>query len=179
MHPLKFFCKFRRTGHGSDGSIDMKRDRFRRTRASVTNGAGCRIWRGLSVRAETPAAALVLRSESRNLCNLLSGCADRSLPSTGDGRGVALEYPGDPVAEDRRARIRQVISLPESHRRAGGFEKLAVVAERDMLGHLRRLMPKSLQEKRISEVPKSLPHRPEQELVEVVEREMQGGTDLS
>jgi protein required for attachment to host cells len=58
-------------------------------------------------------------------------------------------------------------------------EKLAVFAKHDMLGHLRQLMPKSLQERVIREVPKNFLHLPAQELVEVFAREVRDGTDLS
>jgi len=90
-----------------------------------------------------------------------------------------MEYSGDPVAEDQREFIRQVITLLESHLRAGDFERLAVFAEHDMLGHLRQLLPQSLSDRVIREVPKNFLHLPAQELAEVVARELQDGTDIS
>jgi protein required for attachment to host cells len=178
MHPVKGFCQVYTTGLGSGRGKTMKRDTFK-TWALVINGARCRILRELSSLAENPPAELVLRSESRNLREIMSDKPGRSFASMGGGRRSAMEYTSDPVAEDQREFIRQVIALLESHRRAGDFEKLAVFAEHDMLGHLRQLMPKSLRDLVIREVPKNFLHLPAQELVEVVVRELRDGTELS
>lgn len=102
----------------------------------------------------------------------------RSFASMGGGRRSAMEYASDPVAEDQREFIRQVISLLESHRRAGDFDRLAVFAEHDTLGHLRQMMPQTLADLVIREVPKNLLHHSAQELAEVVSRELQDGSDI-
>jgi protein required for attachment to host cells len=81
-----------------------------------------------------------------------------------------MEYGSDPVAEDQREFIRQIIALLESHRRAGDFDKLAIFAEHDMLGQLRQMMPQSLADLVIREVPKNLLHLSAQELAEAVSR---------
>lgn len=90
-----------------------------------------------------------------------------------------MEYASDPVAEDQREFIRQVISLLESHRRAGDYDKLAIFAEHDMLGLLRQMLPQSLADLVIREVPKNLLHHSAQELAEIVSRELQNGPDIS
>ena len=90
-----------------------------------------------------------------------------------------MEYASDPIAEDQREFIRQVITLLESHRRAGDYDKLAAFAEHDMLGHLRQLMPRTLADIVIREVPKNLLHLSPQELAEAVARELQDVSDLS
>jgi len=90
-----------------------------------------------------------------------------------------MEYASDPLAEDQREFIRQVIALLDSHRRAGDFDRLAIFAEHDMLGNLRQMMPQSLRDKVVREVPKNLLHLPAQELSEVVLRGVKDGPDIS
>lgn len=144
----------------------------------VINSARCRILRGLGTRGDDALSELVLRSESRNLRDIMSDKPGRSFSSMGGGRRSAMEYASDPIAEDQREFIRQAITLLESHRRAGDFDRLAIFAEHDMLGHLRQLMPQSLRDMVIREVPKNFLHLAAQELAEVVVRELQDGTDI-
>lgn len=162
----------------SEHSSIMKRDTSR-TWALVINGARCRVLRGLSAQGEEAPAELVLRSESRNLRDIMSDKPGRSFSSMGGGRRSAMQYASDPVAEDQREFIRQVISLLESHRRAGDFDQLAIFAEHDMLGHLRQMMPQALAELVIREVPKNLLQHSAEDLAEVVWRELRNGSDLS
>lgn len=156
----------------------MKKDNSKKW-ALVINGARCRILRGISDRGHDAPAELVLRSESRNLREIMSDKPGRSFSSMGGGRRSAMEYASDPVAEDQREFIRQVISLLESHRRAGDYDKLAIFAEHDMLGLLRQMLPQSLAGLVIREVPKNLLHHSAQELAEIVSRELQNGPDIS
>ena len=86
-----------------------------------------------------------------------------------------MEHAGDPIAEDQREFIRQVIALLESHRRAGDFDRLAVFADQDMLGHLRQMMPRPLHEMVICEVAKNLLHLPTAELSDTIVRELNDG----
>ena len=178
MHPSKGQRDIQTASLGLERDTTMKRDTSK-TCALVINGARCRILRGLATRGDDALAELVLRSESRNLRDIMSDKPGRSFASMGGGRRSAMEYASDPVSEDQREFIRQVIALLESHRRAGDFDRLAIFAEHDMLGHLRQLMPHSLRDKVIREVPKNFLHLPAQELSEVVAQELQDGTDLS
>lgn len=143
----------------------------------VVNGARCRILRGIPEGGDDALAELVLRSESRNLRDIMSDKPGRSFASAGGGRRSAMEYAGDPIVEDQQEFIRQIIALLECHRRAGDFEKLAVFAEHDMLGHLRRMMPRTLADLVIREVPKNLLHHSAQELADVVSRELRNGSN--
>jgi hypothetical protein len=77
--------------------------------------------RGLATKGDDALAELVLSSEGRNLRDILAGKHGRSFASTGGDRRSAMEYASDPVAEDQREFIRQVVALVESHRRAGEF----------------------------------------------------------
>lgn len=124
-------------------------------------------------------AELVLRSDSRNLRNILSDKPACSAASKRGGHGSEARYPGDPLAEDRRDFIRQIIALLESHRRAGDFDTLAIFAEPEMLGHLRQMMPQTLAYLVIREVPKNLLHLSAQELSEAVSRGVPDGPDVS
>jgi protein required for attachment to host cells len=167
------------TGHlGSEQRNIMEKD-VSKTWALVINGARCRILRGLSTRDHDTPAELVLRSEARNLREIMSDKPGRSFQSMGGGRRSAIEYASDPVAEDQKEFIRQVISLLESHRRAGDFDRLAIFAEHDMLGHLRQMMPQTLAGLVIREVPKNLLHHSAQELAEAISRELENGSDIS
>ncbi len=143
------------------------------------NGARCRILRGVCVHGDETHSELVLRSESRNLRDIMSDKPGRSFVSRGGGRRSAMEYASDPVAEDQREFIRQVIALLESHRRAGDFDRLAILAEHDMLGHLRQMMPRTLVDLVIRQVPKNLLHLSAQDLAEAVASELRDGSDIS
>lgn len=156
----------------------MKSDPFK-TWALVINGARCRVLRGLAAHGDQAHAELVLRSEARNLREIMSDKPGRSFASKGGGRRSAMEYASDPIAEDQKEFIRHVISLLESHRRAGDFDRLAVFAEHEMLGRLRQMMPKTLTDMVIREVPKNLLHLSVQELADVVLRELNGGSEVS
>lgn len=150
-----------------------------KTWALVLNGTRCRILRGISARGDDTPAELVLRSEARNLREIMSDKPGRSFASMGGGRRSAMEYNSDPLAEDQRDFIRQVIALLESHRRADDFDQLAVFADHDMLGHLRKMMPQALADLVIYEAPKNLLHLSPQDLAEAVSRGLQDGSDIS
>jgi protein required for attachment to host cells len=156
----------------------MARDNSK-TWALAINSSRSRIVRGLSAGDDDTPVELVLRSEARHLRDIMSDKPGRSFASRGGGRRSAMEYASDPVAEDQRDFIRQVIALLDTHRRAGEFDKLAVFAEHDMLGHLRQLMPQPLRDMVIREVPKNLLHLSEQELPKVISRELKDGSHIS
>lgn len=136
------------------------------------NSTRCRVVRGLSNRDGSAPAELVLRSEARNLRDIMADKPGRSFASAGGGRRAAMEYASDPVAEDQREFVRQVIALLESHRRAGDFDKLAVFAEHGILGHLRQFMPQSIRETVICELPRNLLQLSEQDLPKAILREL-------
>lgn len=145
----------------------------------VINGVRSRILRGLSANGEDAVAELVLRSESRNLLDIMSDKPGRAVPLHGGGRRLAMEPAGDPLAEDQQEFLRHIIALLECHRRAGDFDSLAIFAGPEMLGKLRQMLPEPLRNLVIREVPKNLLHLSTQELSETVSRELKNGTDLS
>ena len=147
--------------------------------ALVLNGTRCRVLRGLSGSDKDAPSELVLRSEARNLRDIMSDKPGRSFASKGEGRRSAMDYGSDPIAEDQRDFLRQIIALLESHRRAGDFDQLAIFADQDMLGHLRKMMPQSLTDLVICEVPKNLLHLSPQELAEEASRGLPDESDNS
>jgi protein required for attachment to host cells len=156
----------------------MKSGNFK-TWAVVLNGARCRILRGVSGGGDNVPAELVLRSESRHLRDIMSDKPGRSFASKGGGRRSAMEYGSDPLAEDLREFLRQIISLLESHRRAGDFDKLAIFAEHEVLGQLRQMLPQLLSDLVVREVPKNLLHLSAQDLLDVVSQKLEDGSGIA
>ena len=160
-------------------SATRMKSNLSKTWALVLNGTRCRILRGVSGKGEDVPAELILRSESRNLRDIMSDKPGRSFSSGGRGRRSAMEYSSNPVAEDQREFIRQIIALLESHRRAGDFDKLTIFAEHDILGQLRQMMPQTLADLVIREVAKNLLHLSPQDLAEAVSRRLPDGSGTS
>ena len=149
----------------------------------VIDGTRCRILRRLDPAANGKPADLVLRSENRNLRKMMEQGPTHGIalhgPDAGAGRIPPSGDTADPVAEDRREFFGQIISLLESHRRAGDFARLVIVSEAEFLGPLRHMMPKALADLVLCEVPKNLLHLSSQELAAVVLGEMRDGHDIS
>ncbi|MGR3527053.1 MAG: baeRF12 domain-containing protein [Paracoccaceae bacterium] len=150
-----------------------------RTWALVMNGTRCRILRGIATAKDDALTELVLRSEFRNLRDIMSDKPGRSFTSMGGGRRSAMAYSSDPVTEDQREFIRQVISLLDSHRRAGEYDRLAVFAEHDILGHLRLMLPRTLRDRVICEVPKNLLQLSAADLRDAILQELNDDSSLS
>jgi protein required for attachment to host cells len=168
-----------RHGHSAGGHVTLMKSALSKTWSLVLNGSRCRILRGVANTSEQAPPELVMRSESRKLRDIMSDKPGRSFSSGSGGRRSAMEYASDPVGEDQRDFVRQVIALLESHRRAGDFDRLAIFAEHDMLGQLREMMPKALADMVVREVPKNLLHLSAQELAEAVSRSMPDGSGAS
>lgn len=150
-----------------------------RTWALVMDGTRCRVLRGLATTKEDALTELVLRSEFRNLRDIMSDKPGRSFSSMGGGRRSAMEYSSDPITEDQREFIRQVIALLDSHRRAGEYDRLAVFAEHDILGHLRLMLPGTLHDMVICEVPKNLLQLSAADLRDAILQELNDDSSLS
>jgi protein required for attachment to host cells len=146
--------------------------------ALAINSTHARVVRGFGKGEEPAPKELVLQSEMHKPRDVMSDKPGRSFASMGGGRRSSIEYSTDLVAEGQRGFIRQVIPLLEGHRRAGDFDRLAIFAEHDMLGLLRQLLPQSLQELVVCEVPKNLLHLSEHELPKTIQQELKDGTQL-
>ena len=142
--------------------------------ALVLNATRARILRGVAPGDGPAAPELVLRSEQRHLRDMISDKPGRSFASAGGGRRSAMSAPSDPVREDERAFVREVIAVLESHRLAGDFDLLAVFASPEMLGILRALTPDGLRARIVAETTKNLAHESERDLVRIVSETLNG-----
>jgi protein required for attachment to host cells len=118
--------------------------------ALVINSAHARIVRSLGWRPgdddETSAPAeLERRIEPKQMRDIMADRPGRSFASVGSRRS-AMEYGSDPLGEETRGLIREVIELLEKGHRKGAFRELAIYAEPQVLGELRKMLPKPLQE---------------------------------
>lgn len=142
------------------------------------NSDRARVLRGLELHGNGGLIELVLKSDARHLREVMSDKAGRSLFTSGGGRRSAMPQSGNPVAEDHRDFIRQVIALLESHRRAGEFDRLVIYAEPEALGNLRHLMPESLRQMVVREVPRNLVHLSPHDLLRTISDELKNGSHV-
>lgn len=110
---------------------------------------------------------LVFRAEQRQLREIMADKPGRGFASEG-ARRSAMEYRSDPVREDERAFASLLTEVLDSHRRAGDFDRLAVVAAPQMLGDLRHAFTNALRGITIREVPRDLTRMPSSELREAL-----------
>jgi protein required for attachment to host cells len=142
------------------------------TWALVMNSTVARILRGFAEGDFVPPPELVMKTEHRNLREIMADKHGRSFHSTADGRRSAMEYGSDPLRDDVVAFARKAADLMNSHVLAGDFTALAVVAEPTVLGILREELPERLRKRTILEVPKNLLHLSEADLPAAVEAEL-------
>lgn len=121
----------------------------RKVWALVMNAAHARIVRSLGwvrdpVDAPSMPEEIEMGIELRPLGEVMSDRPGRSFASFGGGRRSAMEYSSDPVAEETRGLIREVITALEHHQTRGDFRELAIYAEPQVLGELRKMLPGGL-----------------------------------
>lgn len=110
---------------------------------------------------------LVFRAEQRQLREIMADKPGRSFASEG-ARRSSMEYRSDPVREDERAFAALLAEVLDSHRRAGDFDRLAVVAAPRTLGDLRHAFTNALRSITVREVPRDLTRMPAPELREAL-----------
>ena len=98
-----------------------------------------RIIRRASTGPGTGEEDLVMRSDIRNLRLVLD--QDR-----GEARHCADPRGADSIRADERSFVRQVICLLETHRTAGDFDALAIIAQTTVFDQLHELLPLRLRE---------------------------------
>ena len=118
--------------------------------ALVMNSAHARIVRSLGWKPgdddeATPPAEIERKIDPKQLQDVMADRPGRSFASVGSRRS-AMEYGSDPLIEETRGLIRDVIDLLEKGHRKGSFRELAIYAEPQVLGELRKMLPKPLQE---------------------------------
>lgn len=119
--------------------------------ALVMNAAHARIVRSLGwvrdpVEGTSPPEEIEFATENRQLGDIMADKPGRSFSSFGGGRRSSMEYNSDPVAEETRGMIREIITALEHHQRRGDFKELAIFAEPQVLGELRKMLPGQLRE---------------------------------
>lgn len=131
----------------------------------VADGSRARILRDPFRKAESEESReeLVFRAEQRQLREIMADKPGRSFASEG-ARRSSIEYRSDPVREDERAFASLLTEVLDSHRRAGDFDRLAVVAAPRMLGDLRHAFTNALRGVTIREIPRDLTKMPAPEL---------------
>jgi len=140
----------------------------KKTWALAMNATHARIVRALERTGEGLPAELVLRSENRHLKDIMADKPGRSFTSMGGGRRSSMEYASDPIREDQREFVRQVVRVLETHRLAGDFDALAVFAAPAVLGLLRDEMPSRLAATIVEESPKNLMHLSDNDLAHAI-----------
>lgn len=115
----------------------------------VMNATHARILRNIGWRpgpdeeATEPPGEITRQIEAKQLGDVMADRPGRSFASFSSRRS-AMEYGSDPLAEDTRNLIRDVITLLEKHQRKGAFKELAIYAEPQVLGELRKMLPAPL-----------------------------------
>ncbi len=110
----------------------------------VISATRARVVRGLPPHGPPAEPELVMRCANRKLRDIMADRQGRVFASRASGRRSAMEYSADPVREDEKEFVREVVALLEAHRLAGDFDGLSVVAGAHMLGLLRQAMPRAL-----------------------------------
>jgi protein required for attachment to host cells len=82
--------------------------------------------------------------QARHLQDVMADKPGRSFSSMGGGRRSAMEYASDPLADESRRMLRQVLDWLEDARRKGWIKELALFAEPGALGDWRKLVPEAL-----------------------------------
>ena len=144
----------------------------RRVWALAMNASRARIVRNIAGDPSDQSSELVIRSGAEHLREVMSDRPGRSFASSGTGRRSAMEYGSDPLAEDERRFVRQVVDMLDTHRRAGDFDTLAIFAEPSVLGRLRDEMPERLRAVTTCEVPKNYLQVPANDLTGLLAKEI-------
>jgi protein required for attachment to host cells len=136
--------------------------------ALVLNTTRARILRGVRADIHDGPAELVLRTPHRALRDIMADKPGRAATSAAGGRRTALEYSSDPVHEDAVAFAKEAVTLLETHRKAGDFDRLAIFASEEMLGIIRKELTDGLKAVIATEVAKNLMHESEGDLMRIV-----------
>ena len=134
----------------------------------VANASLARILRDLPATGLPDRPELILRAPHSRLRKIISGAPELSetlgIPVT--RRGAAL------LAEDEGEFVRQIVALLLTHRRAGEFESLILVAGAPMLKLLRGAMPRSLAAVIDREIARNYVRLASRDLLDVIRREI-------
>jgi protein required for attachment to host cells len=110
---------------------------------------------------------LVFETNHKRLREIMSDHPGRSFASEG-ARRSAMEYHSDPVREQEEDFATTLVSQLVQHHAAGDFDRLAVVAEPRMLGHIRQKLPASIGQLIVGEAAKDLTKLPTRKLRDAI-----------
>lgn len=135
--------------------------------ALVMNATQATIIQGIAKGEPGDAPDLILRTDHKDLREIMSDKPGRSFSSVGPGRS-AMEYASDPVKDAKRAFVDQAVTLLQQHFVKRDFTHLAIFAGPEMLGLLRQGLTPDLQHAVIMDMPKNLLHESAQDLRRIV-----------
>ena len=141
----------------------------RRTLVLVADGARARILRepGSSADGGDRLEDLVFEADHKRLREIMSDRPGRSFASQG-ARRSAMEYHSDPVRGQEEEFAATLVSQLVRHHAAGDFDRLAIVAEPRMLGHLRQKLPAFIRKLITSEAARDLTKLPTDKLRDAI-----------
>ena len=110
------------------------------------NAHGARILRELP-KVRTPAPdEISFDVPRRKLRDILPDRPARSFSSAGGGRRSSVEPATDPIQEDTRRLLREVVEFLERERKARSFERIVFIAPDKLIGLWRSNAPESLRD---------------------------------
>ncbi|KAA9006704.1 host attachment protein [Histidinibacterium aquaticum] len=115
-----------------------------RTWYVVMNTSRARVLRDLPGPREPAPIEISLQGPRRRLREVMEDRATRSYSSAGGGRRAAVEPGSDPIAEDARNFVREVVEYLDKQRLAKAFDRLVVIASSDAIGIWRAELPEAL-----------------------------------
>ncbi len=135
--------------------------------ALVMSSTQARIIKGIAKGEKGDMPELALRTEHKDLREIMSDRPGRSFSSVGSGRS-AMEYASDPVKDAKRVFVDEAVTLLHQHFAKHDFTHLAIFAGPEMLGLLRDGLPPDLEHAVIMEVAKNLLHETPHDLRRIV-----------
>ncbi|MCB4457878.1 host attachment protein [Leisingera aquaemixtae] len=112
----------------------------------VMNTSRARIIRELPGARNQAAAEITMQSARRNLRDILHNKPTRSFASARDGRRSGVEPGADPLQEDARAFLREVLGFLDEQYRLHAFDGLVLIAPSGCVGLWRTELPGTLRE---------------------------------
>jgi protein required for attachment to host cells len=135
--------------------------------ALVMSSTEARIIKGIARGAVEDMPEQSIRTEHKDLSDIMSDKPGRSFSSVGSARS-AMEYASDPVKDAKRAFVDEAVTLLHRHFVQHDFTHLAIFAGPEMLGLLRDGLPADLQHAVVAEIPKNLLHETPHDLRRIV-----------
>lgn len=111
----------------------------------VMNSHRARILRGLPAHGAAAGPEIAVETPAPQLRDLVSDKPARSFASAGGGRRSAVEPGSDPVKEQERAFLQEVVETLKTAHAREGFDGLVLIGSPEIVGLWRREAPADLQ----------------------------------